>query len=58
MSETPILWEETVQGGATWSHVLKRGTALRITDMEGGANVGALFYNLSARWSATTCRTR
>src|SRR6059058_1652581 len=45
MSDTPILWEETVQGGATWSHVLKRGTALRITDLEGGANAGALFYN-------------
>jgi uncharacterized protein len=45
MNDTPILWEETVQGGANWSHVLKRGTALRLTDSEGGANVGALFYN-------------
>src|SRR5260370_31071187 len=45
MNDTPVLWEETVQGGATWSHVLKRGTALRITDPEGGANAGALFYN-------------
>jgi hypothetical protein len=40
-----VLWEETLPGGATWSHVLKRGTALRLTDVEGGANVGALFYN-------------
>lgn len=40
-----ILFEEIVQPGGTWSHVLKRGTALRITDTEGGANVGALFYN-------------
>ena len=45
MSETPVLWEETVQPGATWSHVLKRGTALRIIDLEGGANAGAIFYN-------------
>jgi urea carboxylase-associated protein 2 len=45
MSETPILVEETVPGGATWSHVLKRGTALRLTDIEGGANAGAIFYN-------------
>lgn len=45
MSETPILWEETIQPGATWSHVLKRGTALRVVDVEGGANVGAIFYN-------------
>src|ERR1700721_660571 len=40
-----LLWEETVQPGASWSHVLKRGTVLRITDIQGGANVGALFYN-------------
>ena len=45
MSETSVLWEETVEPGAAWSHVLKRGTSLLITDMEGGANVGALFYN-------------
>ena len=45
MTDTPTLWEETVQPGATWSHVLKRGTALRLTDLEGGANVGAIFYN-------------
>src|SRR5262244_3241112 len=45
MSDTPILWEETVPGGASWSHVLKRGTALRLTDVEGGANAGAMFYN-------------
>jgi len=45
MSESSILWEETIQPGATWSHVLKRGTALRLIDLEGGANVGAIFYN-------------
>lgn len=44
MNET-VLWEETIQGGASWSHVLKRGTALRATDLEGGANVGGIFYN-------------
>jgi len=40
-----VLWEETVQPAASWSHVLKRGTVLRLVDMEGGANVGALLYN-------------
>jgi uncharacterized protein len=40
-----VLWEECLRGGSAWSHVLKRGTALRITDVEGGANVGALFLN-------------
>ena len=39
------LFEETLHPGATWSHVLKRGTALRLVDTDGGANVGALFYN-------------
>jgi uncharacterized protein YcgI (DUF1989 family) len=39
------MFEEIIQAGASWSHVLKRGTALRLTDLEGGANVGALFYN-------------
>jgi urea carboxylase-associated protein 2 len=45
MRESSVLWEETVEPGATWSHVLKRGTVLRITDIEGCANVGAIFYN-------------
>ena len=40
-----VLWEELIQPGATWSHVLKRGMAVRITDIMGGANVGAMFYN-------------
>ena len=40
-----IRFEEIVQPGASWSHVLKRGTTLRIVDTEGGANVSALFYN-------------
>jgi len=45
MDQPSLLWEETVPPGASWSHVLKRGTELRITDIQGGANVGALFYN-------------
>lgn len=40
-----ILFEEVIAPAATWSHVLKRGTSLRITDIDGGANVGAMFYN-------------
>jgi urea carboxylase-associated protein 2 len=39
------LFDDLVSGGATWSHVLKRGTALRMTDPGGRANVAALFYN-------------
>ena len=40
-----ILWEEPLAGGATWSHNLKRGTALRITDVQGDGNAGVIFYN-------------
>ena len=39
------LFEERMPGATHWSHILKRGTTLRITDSEGGANVSALFYN-------------
>jgi urea carboxylase-associated protein 2 len=42
---TDLLFEDVVREGATWSHVLKRGTALRMTDTTGTANAGALFYN-------------
>jgi uncharacterized protein YcgI (DUF1989 family) len=39
------LFEELLPHGAAWSHVLKRGTALRMTDVDGDANVAAVFYN-------------
>lgn len=40
-----VFWEEIIPGGANWSHILKRGTALRMLDIEGGANVSAIFLN-------------
>lgn len=40
-----ILWQETIPGGHHWSGLIRRGMALRITDMEGGANLSALMYN-------------
>jgi urea carboxylase-associated protein 2 len=40
-----ILWEEILPGSSTWSHVLKRGTALRIEAMEENCNVGAILLN-------------
>lgn len=44
MSET-MLWEELVPAGAHWSGILRRGNSLRLTDLEGGANVALLMYN-------------
>jgi uncharacterized protein len=41
----PTLWEDIIQAGGSWSLVLRRGRELRIEDLEGGANVGAIFYN-------------
>jgi len=43
--ETKVRFREIVLGGANWSHVLKRGTTLRLIDPQGGANVSALFFN-------------
>jgi urea carboxylase-associated protein 2 len=40
-----LLWEETIPGGGHWSGVLARGTSLRLVDLDGGANVAALFFN-------------
>jgi len=40
-----LLWEEHLHDGAHWSGVLRRGTTLRLTDLEGGGNVAALMYN-------------
>jgi len=43
--DSAILWEEVLPGASTWSHVLKRGTALRIEALEDGCNVGAILSN-------------
>lgn len=40
-----VLWKETIPGGNHWSGLMRRGSALRLADLEGGANVSALFYN-------------
>lgn len=39
----PIL-DAVLPPAATWSHVCRRGTALTLTDVDGGANVAALLY--------------
>jgi urea carboxylase-associated protein 2 len=36
---------EVLPGAATWSRRLRRGTALELTDLEGGANVALLLLN-------------
>jgi len=39
------MYEETVPGGGHASFILKRGQVLRITDLEGGANVSLMLLN-------------
>ena len=48
MSELTILFEEHLPGGGLWSWILRRHTTLRLTDLEGGANVGFMAYNADA----------
>ena len=40
-----ILYTDKIPAASHWSLRMKKGTALRITDIDGGANVGMLFYN-------------
>lgn len=40
-----VLWTEQVPGGAHWSGILRRGNTLRLTDLQGRANVSMLLYN-------------
>lgn len=43
--ESSVRFREIVPGGANWSHVLKRGTTLRLLNPRGDLNVAALFFN-------------
>jgi urea carboxylase-associated protein 2 len=40
-----LLFRERLRGGQMWSRVVRRGQILKLTDLEGGASVAALFYN-------------
>ena len=40
-----MMYEDRVEGGSHWSLIMRRGTVLRVSDIEGGGNVGMLLYN-------------
>lgn len=48
-SSTPapgsILYEDTLAPACHWSLHMRKGTVLKLIDIEGGANLGMLFYN-------------
>jgi urea carboxylase-associated protein 2 len=39
------VYQTTIPGGSHWSTIIRKGTQLRLKDIEGGANVGMLFFN-------------
>ncbi len=45
INEDLILYEEIIPGGWNFSHHLKKGTCLRLKDLEGGVNVSTLIFN-------------
>lgn len=45
MSDQRVFHEALIEGGKHWSFTVRSGTVLRLTDIEGGANAGMLFYN-------------
>ena len=49
MSEMTVLREELLPGGGHLSFVLKRGQLLRLTDLEGGANVSVMLFNANEK---------
>ena len=40
-----VMYTDELPGGAHWSMIIRRGITLRLTDMQGGANVGMIFFN-------------
>lgn len=49
MSEMTVLREELLPGAGHLSLVLKRGQLLRMTDIEGGANVSVMLFNANEK---------
>jgi uncharacterized protein len=45
LDRSRIVFEEELFGGQMWSRIVRRGQALRVVDVEGGANLAALLYN-------------
>ena len=45
ISADKLRWEHVVPAGTHWSGLIRRGTVLRFTDIEGGANCSLIFFN-------------
>ena len=40
-----LLWEHTIPAGTHWSGIFRRGTTVRLTDLDGGGNCAMIFFN-------------
>jgi len=49
MTDFPVIADEILPGGGHLSFVLKRGQLLRLTDIQGGANVTVMMFNANEK---------
>jgi urea carboxylase-associated protein 2 len=40
-----LLWEHTIPAGSHWSGTFRRGSTVRLTDLNGGGNCAMIFFN-------------
>ncbi|MDP1557755.1 MAG: urea carboxylase-associated family protein [Nitrosomonas sp.] len=40
-----LIWEQSIPGGCHWSGIVRRGTTLCLTDVNGGANAAVILFN-------------
>ncbi len=43
--QNTFVWKERIPGGCHWSGIVRRGTTLRLANVEGRANAAVLFFN-------------
>ncbi|MEK7772145.1 MAG: urea amidolyase associated protein UAAP1 [Pseudomonadota bacterium] len=43
--QNTLIWKQSIPGGCHWSGIIRRGTTLRLTDVNGGSNAAVLFFN-------------
>ena len=42
-----LMWQHTIPAGTHWSGIFRRGTTVRLTDLDGGGNCSMIFFNLA-----------
>ena len=52
------IWAEHIPGGCHWSGLVRRGTTLRLMEVEGGANAAVLFFHQEEKLESFTLADR